>query len=78
MDVSQQNHHQKESLSRRMFLKVLGWLTMTGVFTKITGVAHSQEKSDVLSENVRFEGKGGRWEVIFPGLRGKGLIRGLL
>ncbi len=44
MDVSQQSHHTKESLSRRMFLKVLGWLTVTGFFTKITGVAHSQEK----------------------------------
>ncbi|MBS3906320.1 MAG: dienelactone hydrolase family protein [Syntrophaceae bacterium] len=31
---------------------------MAGVFKNITGVAHSQEKSDVLSENVRFEGKG--------------------
>jgi len=58
MDIGQQNHRTKESLSRRMFLKVVGWLTVTGVFTKIPGVAHSQEKSDVLSENVRFEGKG--------------------
>jgi len=45
MDISHQNQYTKESLSRRMFLKVLGWLTVTGVFTKITGVAHSQEKS---------------------------------
>ena len=58
MDISHQKHHTRESLTRRMFLKVVGWLTVTGVFTKIPGVAHSQEKSDVLSENVRFEGKG--------------------
>ena len=58
MDMNHQSHHKKKSLSRRMFLKVLGWLTVAGGIAKIPGVAHSQEKSDVLSENVRFEGKG--------------------
>jgi len=58
MDMNHQSHHKKKSLSRRMFLKVLGWLTVAGGIVKIPGVAHSQEKSDVLSENVRFEGKG--------------------
>lgn len=58
MDINNQNRNKKESLSRRMFLKVVGWLTVAGGIIKIPGVTHSQEKSDVISENVRFEGKG--------------------
>jgi carboxymethylenebutenolidase len=58
MDINNQNHNKKESLSRRMFLKVVGWLTVAGGIVKIPGVSHSQEKSDIISENVRFEGKG--------------------
>jgi carboxymethylenebutenolidase len=58
MDMNHQGHHQRKSLTRRMFLKVVGWLTLAGGIGKIMGVAHSQEKSDILSENIRFEGKG--------------------
>ena len=58
MDINNQNQNKNGSLSRRMFLKVVGWLTMTAGMVKIPGFIHSQEKSDVISENVRFEGKG--------------------
>ncbi len=58
MDINNLNHNKKESFLRRMFLKVVGWLTVAGRIVKIPEVAHSQEKSDVISENVRFEGKG--------------------
>ncbi len=58
MDIHHQNRNRKESFSRRMFLKVVGWLTVSGAIGKIQGIAHSQEKQDVISENVRFEGKG--------------------
>src|SRR4030042_236942 len=78
MDISHQKHHTRESLTRRMFLKVLGWLTVAGVFKKITGVAHSQEKSDVLSENVRFEGKGGTLGSYLSRPAGKGKYPGVI
>ena len=58
MESNHQHHNGKKSLSRRMFLKVVGWLTLAGGTARMTGTAHSQEKSGVLSENVRFEGKG--------------------
>jgi carboxymethylenebutenolidase len=46
------------TLSRRMFLKVMGWLALAGGMIKIPGMARAQEKRDVISEKVRFEGKG--------------------
>ena len=46
------------TLSRRMFLKVAGWLALAGGMIKIPGMARAQEKRDVISEKVRFEGKG--------------------
>ena len=58
MDSNHQVHHEHMSLSRRMFLKIAGWLTMVGGMVKIPGIAHAEGKSDVISENVRFEGKG--------------------
>ncbi len=58
MEIDHQNHNGKKSLSRRMFLKIVGWLTLGGGTARMSSVAHSQETSDVLSENVRFEGKG--------------------
>jgi carboxymethylenebutenolidase len=41
-----------------MFLKVVGWLALAGGMIKIPGMARAQEKRDVISEKVRFEGKG--------------------
>jgi len=78
MDISHQKHHTRESLTRRMFLKVVGWFTVAGVFKKITGVAHSQEKSDVLSENVRFEGKRGTLGGCLSRPVGKGKYPGVI
>jgi carboxymethylenebutenolidase len=78
MDGIHQNPNTKESLSRRMFLKVLGWLTMAGLFKNITGVVYSQEKPGVLSENVRFEGKGGTLGGYLSRPSGKGPYPGVI
>ncbi len=51
-------HTGNRSLSRRMFLKVIGWLALAGGMIKIPGMARAQEKREVISEKVRFEGKG--------------------
>jgi carboxymethylenebutenolidase len=48
----------ERSLSRRMVLKMGGWLIMAAGMLRIPGMAHAQEKSEVISENVRFPGKG--------------------
>lgn len=58
MDRNYQVYHEHRSLSRRMFLKLAGWLAMVGGMVKIPGFAHAEGKSDIISENVRFEGKG--------------------
>jgi carboxymethylenebutenolidase len=46
------------SLSRRVFLKVLGWLTVAGAVMKWPEAAAAQHE-DIVAGNVRFEGKGG-------------------
>lgn len=58
MDMNNQNQKENQSFSRRMFLKVAGWLTVVGGIGRIPGIAHSEEKAAVISENVRFEGQG--------------------
>ena len=78
MENSHQHPNGKKSLSRRMFLKVVGWLTLAGGTARITGVAHSQEKSDVRSENVRFEGKGGTLGGYMSRPGGKGPYPGVV
>lgn len=49
---------QNRNLSRRVFLKVVGWLALAGGIIKIPGMARAEEKGAVISEQVRFEGKG--------------------
>ena len=61
-----------------MFLKVVGWLTLTGGTWKIPGIAHSQEKPDVQSENVRFEGQGGTVGGYLSKPAGKGPYPGVI
>lgn len=78
MEVGQKSRQLKESLSRRMFLKVLGWLTMTGLLGKTAGEAGAQGKPDVLSENVRFEGKGGTLGGYLARPSGKGPYPGVI
>jgi hypothetical protein len=54
------------SLSRRVFLKVLGWLTVAGAVTKWPEAAAAQHE-DIVAGNVRFEGRGGRSAGTWPG-----------
>ena len=58
MDISNQNDNKKDSLSRRVFLKIVEWLTVAGGMVKMPGVAHARVKPNVISENVRFVGEG--------------------
>ena len=58
MGMKNQIHYENRSLSRRMFLEVVGWLAIAGGILKIPGIACAQEKTDIISEKVRFEGKG--------------------
>lgn len=51
-------HPGNRTLSRRMFLKVMGWLALAGGMIKIPGVARAQEKREIVSEKVQFEGQG--------------------
>ncbi len=68
----------KGSLSRRMFLKIAGWLTLAGTIVKIPGICPmQQEKSEIISENRSgLRAKGERWAGIFPGLPEKDPTRG--
>jgi len=66
------------SLSRRMFLKVVGWLALAGGMIKIPGMALAQEKRDVISEKVRFEGKGGTLGGYLSRPAGKGPYPGVI
>ncbi len=45
-------------LSRRVFLKALGWLTVVGAATKWPEATAAQDR-DIVAGGVRFEGKGG-------------------
>jgi len=58
MELGNPIRYEDRSLSRRMFLKVVGWLAAAGGILKIPGIARAQEKRDIISEKVRFEGKG--------------------
>ncbi len=78
MENSHQHRNGKKSLSRRMFLKIVGWLTLAGGTARMTGTAHSQAKSDVQSENVRFEGKGGTLGGYLSRPGGKGPYPGVV
>jgi carboxymethylenebutenolidase len=61
-----------------MFLKVVGWLALAGGMIKIPGMAHAQEKRDVISEKVRFEGKGGTLGGYLSRPAGKGPYPGVI
>lgn len=78
MKHDDQNQQWKKRFSRRVFLKVLSWLALAGFFKKMAGVAHSQEKSDVLSEHVQFEGKGGTLGGYLARPTGKGPYPGVI
>lgn len=59
MDIHERDLDERKGFSRRMFLKVGGWLVLAAGMLKIPGFAFAQEKTDVISGNVRFPGKAG-------------------
>jgi carboxymethylenebutenolidase len=59
MGTSERNPEEEKSLSRRMFLKIGGWLVMAAGILRIPGIALAQGKPEVISGNVRFPGKAG-------------------
>jgi carboxymethylenebutenolidase len=78
MDISDRNPNEERSLSRRMFLKIGGWLIMAAGILRIPGIALAQEKSEVISEQVRFPGKGGMVGGYLSRPAGKGSFPGVI
>jgi len=78
MDIRDRNPNEERSLSRRMFLKIGGWLIMAAGILRIPGIALAQEKSEVISENVRFPGKGGMVGGYLSRPAGKGPFPGVI
>ena len=65
-------------LTRRMFVKIGGWFLLVGGLLKIPGLAGAQQKPDVISEKVRFEGRGGTVGGYLARPAGKGPYPGVL
>jgi carboxymethylenebutenolidase len=61
-----------------MFLKIAGWITVAGAIIKIPGPSHASEKSEIISESVRFEGKGGTLGGYLSRPAGKGPYPGVI
>jgi carboxymethylenebutenolidase len=77
-DISGRNLNGETSFSRRMFLKMGGWLIMAAGILRIPGIALAQEKAEVISENVRFPGKGGMVGGYLSRPAGKGPFPGVI
>jgi carboxymethylenebutenolidase len=78
MDIHDQNPNEVRGLSRRMFLKIGGWLSMAAGVLKMQGIARAQEKSDVISGKVQFPGKGGTLGGYLSRPAGKGPFPGVI
>jgi carboxymethylenebutenolidase len=78
MDIHHQNLIDMRGFSRRMFLKIGGWFIMAAGILKIPGIAFAQEKPDVISENIRFPGKGGMVGGYLSRPAGKGPFPGVI
>ena len=78
MEIETQNHKEVQSFSRRMFLKILGWLTVAGGLAKLPGLAYAEQKSEVISEHVRFDGKAGTLGGYLSRPAGKGPYPGVV
>jgi len=78
MDIHHRNLNDVRGLSRRMFLRIGGWFIMAAGMLKIPGIAFAQEKSDVISENVRFPGKAGTLGGYLSRPAGKGPFPGVI
>lgn len=66
MDSSEMFFNADQRFSRRMVLKLLGWLTLAAGMVKIPGMALAREKLEIISEFVRFPGRGAHWAATFP------------
>jgi len=78
MEIHDRNLSGAGRLSRRVFLKVGGWLVMAAGFLKIPGIAFAQNKPDVIAENVRFPGKAGTVGGYLARPAGKGPFPGVI
>ncbi len=78
MEIDSGNRSEKQSLSRRVFLKVVGWLTLAGGTMNMPRTAIAADKTDVISEHVRFEGKGTTLGGHFSRPAGKGPFPGVI
>lgn len=78
MDIHERNLDDRKGFSRRMFLKIGGWLVVAAGMLKIPGFAFAQEKTDVIAENVRFPGKAGTVGGYFARPAGAGPFPGVI
>lgn len=78
METCGRSWSEDRGLSRRMFLKIAGWLTMAGAMVKLPGIASAQGKPDIISQNVWFEGKGGPLGGYLARPDGKGPYPGVI
>ncbi len=78
MEMNDLNRGEGRGLSRRMFLKIAGWLTMAAGMVKLPGIAFAQDKTDIISQNVWFEGKGGTLGGYLARPGGKGPYPGVI
>jgi carboxymethylenebutenolidase len=69
---------EKRSLSRRVFLKVIGWGVMAAGLLKIPGFAQAQGSADIVAGNVRLEGKVGPLGAYLAKPAGKGPYPGVI
>jgi carboxymethylenebutenolidase len=78
MDIHQRDLDDRKGFSRRIFLKIGGWLVLASGMLKIPGFAFAQEKTEVIAENVRFPGKAGVVGGYFARPAGKGPFPGVI
>jgi len=78
MEMNDRRRSESRGLSRRMFLKIAGCLTVAGGMVKLPGIASAQDKSDIISQNVWFEGKGGALGGYLARPAGKGPYPGVI
>jgi carboxymethylenebutenolidase len=78
MGMNDRNGNKRRGLSRRTFIKSVGWLTVAGGIAGLPGRTHAQDKPEILSESVRFEGKGGTLGGYLSRPAGKGPYPGVL
>ncbi|MDI6726160.1 MAG: dienelactone hydrolase family protein [Smithellaceae bacterium] len=78
MDRDHLFHNEGRRFSRRMVLKLLGWFTVAVGMVKIPGMARAQEKLEIISDAVRFPGRGVTLGGFFARPAGRGPFPGVV